>query len=882
MIICLDLETTGLDTKNDKVIEIAMIKFDSKTFEIIDTYSSFINPEIKLTDFISNLTNISDNDLKKAPLLADILDDISEFIWDNPILWHNIYFDIDFLESNWLNLRQNVIIDTFLISNFLFFDKHSLSLESLADILWIEFNWAHRAINDVKANIKLFEYQIKEINKFKKEKKEILKYILQKSEDKWFNFLALNYLFDNTINIDKTIFLKYFIKFFKKTPKIKEKENLKIKEKEFNFDKIIDNIDKLELRENQLKMSNLINDWLNDNKKLVIEAPTGVWKTFAYLIPSIIYSLKNNKQIFISTSTKALQDQIFYKDLDFLKNNLDLNFTYSKLKWKSNYIWIYSFIRFFDLDETFSAEKTSFLLKIIFWLYSTKSFELDELDFYPKEFQMQREIDADNLLTFSSKNLYSNREPLVIQRKLAKKSDIVIINNNILFQDIDSWWTILSKPKNIIIDEAHNLEDVVTNSLKKSVSLIDLDKNFNFIKKTLLLNKLEVSKFEDYIDQLKFNLETLFWLFEDYLNWKLSNELNYKKALLKADFYEKFIGDIDINSIILSIMSTIVNIKDLLALLPDNVYLDINKHLNYILLFEEVLSTLKNKDKLLEDIIILNSNSRWFFIEKTILNPWEFLEKSLWNNLDTCILTSATLKTNDDFDYITNILSLNWFNFYELKSDFDYSKQALLYVPDNLGNIKNNITQIIDFLEKFILVVKWRTLVLFTALFMIKEVYKHIYWILKENNINLYAQWVAWWKHKLINFYKKNVWNSVLLGTDTFWEGIDLSWDDLKYLIIHKIPFMVPNDPIFQARSSLFTNSFLEYSLPKAILKLKQWFWRLIRTKNDSWIVVFLDDRIYSTSWWKTLFSAFPNNIKYKKWNYNLLIDVLKNKNIEL
>jgi ATP-dependent DNA helicase DinG len=180
------------------------------------------------------------------------------------------------------------------------------------------------------------------------------------------------------------------------------------------------------------------------------------------------------------------------------------------------------------------------------------------------------------------------------------------------------------------------------------------------------------------------------------------------------------------------------------------------------------------------------------------------------------------------------------------------------------------------------LVVKWRTLVLFTALFMIKEVYKHIFRLLKENNINLYAQWIAWWKHKLINFYKKNVWNSVLLGTDTFWEGIDLSWDDLRYLIIHKIPFMVPNDPIFQARSSLFNNSFSEYSLPKAILKLKQWFWRLIRTKNDSWIIVFLDDRIYSTSWWNSLFSAFPKDIKYKKWDYNLLINVLKNKNIEL
>jgi len=882
MIICLDLETTWLDTKNDKIIEIAMIKFDSKTFKIIDKFSSFINPETEIPEFISNLTNITDTDLKNAPLLFDILEEIKKFVWDTPILWHNIYFDLDFLENNGLNLKENVIVDTFFIANFLFFDRHSLSLESLTDVLWIEFNWAHRAINDVEANIKLFEYQVNQIKKLKKEKKEILKYILQKSEDKWLNFLAINYLFDNIVNIDKTIFLKYFIKFFKKIPLNKDKDEWQLDEKDFNFDKIIDNIDKLELRENQLKMSNIVNESLNENKKVVIEAPTWVWKTFAYLIPSIIYSLKNKQQVFISTSTKALQDQIFYKDLEFLKNNLNLHFTYSKLKWKANYIWIYSFIRFFDLDESFSLEKTSFILKIIFWLYKTDSYELDELDFYPKEYQMQREVNADNLLTFSTKNLYSSREPLVNQRKLAKKSDIVIINNNILFQDIDSWGSILSKPKNLVIDEAHNLEDVVTNSLKKSISLLDLEKNFNYIKKTLIINKVEIQKLDDYIDWLKFNLETLFWLFEDYLNSKISNEINYKKTLLKADFYEKFIGDIDIQTIILSIMSTIMNIKDFLALLPDNAYLDINKELNYILLFEDVLKILKDKNEVVNNIVILNSNSRWFFIENTILNPGDFLEKNLWDNLDTCVLTSATLKTNNNFDYIKNILALNSFEFYDLISDFDYSKQALLYIPDNLGNIKNNTSEVIEFLEKFLLVVKWRTLVLFTALFMIKEVYKHIFWLLKENNINLYAQWIAWWKHKLINFYKKNAWNSVLLGTDTFWEWIDLSWDDLKYLIIHKIPFMVPNDPIFQARSSLFTNSFSEYSLPKAILKLKQWFWRLIRTKNDSWIIIFLDDRIYSTSWWNALFSAFPKDIKYKKWDYNLLIDVLKNKNIEL
>jgi ATP-dependent DNA helicase DinG len=210
--------------------------------------------------------------------------------------------------------------------------------------------------------------------------------------------------------------------------------------------------------------------------------------------------------------------------------------------------------------------------------------------------------------------------------------------------------------------------------------------------------------------------------------------------------------------------------------------------------------------------------------------------------------------STDDFDKIA------------LETDFDYKKQSLLYIPTDLWSIKFNDVSIIKFLKEFLLIVWWQTLLLLTSFAKIKEYYLWLNSELKNNWITLFSQSIWWGKNKLIEFFKENAKNSVLMWTDSFWEWVDISWDDLKYLVIHKFPFPVPTDPIFIARSKLFKDAFRDYSIPKTILKLKQWFWRLIRNKNDKWIVILLDDRIYSSGWWNALYKAFPDEITVRKW----------------
>ena len=163
MIVALDLETTWLDNMVDRILEIWLVKFDEKTFEIIEQKSFLINPEVEIPVLISNICDIWQDDIKNCPLWKDLIFDIEEFIWDYPVLWHNTQFDTWFLRSNWIELKNNIELDTFELANFLLPEEKSLSLEYLSNTLKIGLEWAHRALNDTIATVKLFKILVDKI-----------------------------------------------------------------------------------------------------------------------------------------------------------------------------------------------------------------------------------------------------------------------------------------------------------------------------------------------------------------------------------------------------------------------------------------------------------------------------------------------------------------------------------------------------------------------------------------------------------------------------------------------------------------------------------------------------------------------------------------------
>jgi predicted DnaQ family exonuclease/DinG family helicase len=871
-IVVLDLETTGLDKRKDRVIEVACIKFDAQTFEEREIYHTFVNPEREIPQLISQITQITQSDIEDAPIFLEIKQDIQNFIGDAPILGHNTLFDKDFLIAHGIFLENNLVLDTFYFANFLLWDIKSLNLEHICGSLGIELLWSHRAINDARATLYVYRALIEKMKQLSFFQKTIFWYVTQKSISKIWNFLEETYEIKQTVS--EALFAKEFFKITSwEDEKYDEKPSFSSGKE--SLESIFASFSAFESRPNQQEMSHIVQKNFHTGWKIAIEAPTWVGKTFAYLIPAILYTKEFSEQVFISTSTKALQDQIFWTDLDFLEKNLPFSFSYTKLKGKKNYFWVYNFFQYFGSEQQHSIEKTIFFLKILFCLEKNTHGELDILDYYGEEYGFLHFINASSAFSLSVENPYIQYEYIAKARKRAQTADIVIINNHILFQDIFSGGKILGWVKNLVIDEAHNLEDVVTQALKKRLSIPEISEIFLILEKVFQKEKdFDISPFLLKKEQFIFEVSSLLEMCRSHLFSKISIQSQYKILLVRDDFYLAFP-----HSLIFCDTIQLLG-KDLLhifSLASEKLLQIVSPEITALEDILSLLSIFASGEKRRDYIFTFLFQEPWIiFIEYTILNPASFLQKQLWSKLDSVLLTSATLKIGDNYTYIQNMYHLFDFDFFTLGTDFDYKKQALVVIPTNLGSVKNNFPRILDFLGLFFASVKGQTMVLFTSFQSIRDTYTGLSQSLKTQWISLLAQWVSGSKQKQIAYFKKHSKNSILLGTDSFWEGIDIPGDDLRYLIIHKIPFMVPTDPIFQARSILFKDAFQDYSIPKAILKLKQGFGRLIRSKTDTWIMIFLDDRIVSCDWGREFLKSFPLDIQIKYTTTEKLFEILE------
>ncbi len=876
MIIALDLETTWLDNKKDKIIEVALIAFDEYTFEIQDTFTTLINPWISIPEITSNITGIFDLDVKTAPIFDDHMrKKIQDFIWENPILWHNTYFDRDFLMIQGVDIEKNLVLDTFVLANFLAWKEKSLNLWALCESFWIDMWESHRAFDDTKATLQLFQYFTKQFRELWEKQKQLLADVFSKSYDPTFAFYREYFEISSFVKISQDDFIKTILGVvWKYEPPIEITEKQHIWQ---DITEIFSKLPNFEIRENQAKMAQKVQTALFENKKMVIEAPTGVWKTFAYSLPSVLYALQFEETVLISTHTKALQDQIFYKDLAYLKQHIWTDFSYTKLKGKKNYFSLCEFFSLYFQGGAFSLDETSLYAKIVVWLFETEFWELDELTLYPKELPFVKQFHADHFFVLQDENEYKYYEFLFKARSAAKTADIVIVNHSILIQDLKSKNGFFSDIKNVIIDEAHNLEDTTTDALKRTIQLAEISENSQKILSILSKNSQSLENldtlFEDIFHQTAFCFDLL-W---DYANSKNTYGNEVFDVGIEADFFRT---DIDILSLSGKLQEALALVFEKLNQLHESVYVMIRSNVTFFEEMLDIISITFDEKSSKEYISLFSLNQRygaslWY----TFLHPWKFLKTHLYDTVHTIILTSATLQIDGKFDYFKNILSFDEdFETFLLESDFDYKKQALLFLPNNLWSARYNNPVLFQFIQDFVTLVKGKTLVLMTSFSSIRDAYIFMNSALKKIGIDVLAQSIWWSKYKIINHYKKHFDKSMILGTDSFWEGIDFPWDELKYLVIHKFPFDVPTDPIFKARSKLFNDSFSQYSIPKAIIKTKQGFGRLIRTKNDTGIVVLLDDRVLQTSWWSQMLQAFPPEINKKTWHSDTFLQMLSKK----
>ena len=634
------------------------------------------------------------------------------------------------------------------------------------------------------------------------------------------------------------------------------KDVLDVLGKDGTFSKIIKGY---EYRDEQIELSEKITEALNENKILLAEAGTGVGKTMAYLIPGIIHAV-NNGPLIISTNTINLQSQLMDKDIPDASFAMpDRFFKTILVKGRNNYV-CHSLVD--DLQNSLMSETIVNFSKFKKWLKKTKTGELQDLSFaFPQWYEVASNTHACKGAQCPYKQsgmcFYYN-----MQKKIAE-CDIIITNHSLFFSDLaakqsDPYAGILPYEFSaVIIDEAHHIEDNASKVFGYEFSsfnipmLIKRLKNrtdFNVDQNLLLdLDKLNKNLFESIGGELSGD----YFLDEVYGRLGESNVKDIAKKLVSLlnvvdDDLENAKKDLpkDVKQNADRFQSMAIEIRDAVA----NIFFNGHPEDNFS--WGETRPGDKYSD---------------CNLYSTPIDVAEILRETLFSLGVPTIMTSATLTTSkktDGFDYIKGRIGLRDKEEVEtvsLDAPFDYMKNALLYVPRELPepNMSEYTDKAADIIKELIEYAKGNVFVLFTSYKMLQSVYDKIsimspYRIIRQGESS---------NEDLIKQFKANE-GLALFGVSSFWEGIDVKGERLSMVIIDKIPFPVPSSPLVKSKCDFIDNnggnSFMDYSVPCACIKLKQGFGRLIRTKTDRGVVAILDSRIHTKRYRMKILNSIP------------------------
>lgn len=624
-----------------------------------------------------------------------------------------------------------------------------------------------------------------------------------------------------------------------------------------------------EYRKEQQEMACLIAGALDASEDLIVEAGTGVGKTLAYLAAGVIHALNNDRKIVISTKTINLQEQIIDKDLPLLQELLEFGFDSVLLKGRRNYICPRRLkMALSNSRDLFEMDELDQLEAIEDWAIDTHDGTLSDLDFDPSPKLWSQVCSESRICTPRTCGKNSNCF-YQIARQEALSADVIIVNHTLLFtlmdsldDSIDSSEGFLFSNDFLIIDEAHELENVAANQFGIKVSqsglVFDLNRLYDSTKKRGLLQVLRAHDSIDTVINLQKKIKEFFNLIETNCNFGTwGREFRVKcPGLVPSEILDDF-GFVE------------QKIESLL----DNTN---NKSIRRELL--ELLSRLSTGKELISHFIDQTLQGHVFWVEKSVgryenltlrsapVDVSSELKERFFGLSNSCVLTSATLsigENNETLGYVKNRIGADNIKTAKIGSPFNYQSQMKIYLAQDISDPRSDQYEddlgnwIISFIKKS----NGNAFILFTSYKLMNSVYGKISAVLEENGFSLYIQGKNIPRSKLLSMFRKDN-NGVLFGTDSFWTGVDVPGDSLSNVIVTRIPFAVPSHPLIESRleqiEKIGGNPFLEYSVPEAILKLRQGVGRLIRSTSDKGFVVILDNRILKKKYGKAFIRALP------------------------
>ena len=669
-----------------------------------------------------------------------------------------------------------------------------------------------------------------------------------------------------------------------------------------------------EYREEQEEMAQYIQDAINEDRKIIVEAGTGTGKTLAYLIPSIKWAVTNKKKVIIATNAINLQEQLLLKDIPLAKSIIKDEFSYVLVKGRNNYVCKRLFNELVlgkSIDiETFSMEAREQIEYILKWGNKTKTGDKAELPFevYPDVWEL---VQSTTELCLGKKCPY-RKECFYMKTRMEKmEADILISNHHVFFADLnvraetdfDSEYLILPRYDMVIFDEAHNVESVARSYFSVEVSKISFTRLLNRIYQKKNKRKKEKSaliRVEDTVDEknledseqyiyllntLKEEISILQNIGDEYFDeirkiYETNTEAPIKKSLnnfemTKSRFLENLREKKDIfQSKLADFLNLMMSFNNVIDEEKDKNPEVINFN-NHLKMFKAYIDSFKFINSFEDDNYIywldINSKRTNVILTATPLNIAQKLSTVLFDNLDRLVFASATIVVNGNFDYFKKSLGLDEEDCIEaiIKSPFDYDEQMSVYIPSDIQD-SENINAFVSDASKFILNILLKTngkaFILFTSYTMLNQIYYSISKKLKDKGFEVFLHGDKP-RSQIIKEFKEAE-NPILFGTTSFWEGVDVQGENLSNVIITKLPFLVPTDPVVSAISKKIEedggNSFMDFQLPEAIIKFKQGVGRLIRKKTDSGNIFILDNRILKKMYGSLFINALPSqkNIK--------------------
>lgn len=918
--VVIDLETTGNSVKKgDRIIQFAAVVIENNT--IVDQFSSLLNPGQPIPVFIEELTGLTDEMVRDAPEFTEIAPKVVEMLEGAFFVAHNVLFDLSFLQEELIMAGfegfYGPVLDTVEMARILFPSSDSYKLSDLAIQEGLRHDRPHQADSDayVTGELLLILFELLRSLPVK-----TIKQLYQLSGGLKSDLIDI--LEELIIEKEKRIDdLPYYLEEYrgiciKKFPldnECKERDEefypLHESEKEHLLKRAFPDF---EIRKGQFKMMDIVHHSFQHERHAMIEAGTGVGKSLAYLLPALYTAINSHEPVIISTFTTQLQEQLLQKDIPLLAKAVAFPFHTVLIKGKNHYINIEKFVKILREEED-NYDTILTKMQILVWLTQTNTGDCDELNLSSGGRLFWHRIKHDDSLRSSREN----RDFYLNMRRKAQKADLIITNHSLLLSDLVADKPQLPESNYIIIDEGHHFEKVAGKYFGSKLDFAST--RFLLHQMGLSEQKMLAHKIEKLLQSYSENQEGLPHMIE--LNGIMSELLYAMDELFtilamiaKKGVKNKVQGKISCPLFFDMSKETKAfraKAEQFLFLLTDyarevSVRIERLKKVNQkdILknsVVHEAATWLNDCDKLKgcirkiihqslsEDISWIEMDTRSSQNRTTLysqpISVSNQLKEILFKQKKSVIVTSATLAVKGSFKYAANALGIQTepCHYEQLQSPFDFEKQVQLVIANDLPEVTSvSLQDYVAAIGAHIISIaeatRGRLLILFTSYEMLRKTYE----LIKESGFlqeyTMLAQGITGGSRTRLvkNFQRFD--KAILLGTNSFWEGIDIPGEDLSCLIMVRLPFAPPDDPLTEAKcdniKKLGGNPFYDYSLPEAVLRFKQGFGRLIRTKNDRGIMIIFDHRIISTQYGKSFLNSLPG-VKAKEMDIDQTVNLI-------